>query len=136
MSDFRRVTDDFTTAPQISVADVAEAARLGFTTIINNRPDGEDPDAPQSAEIAAAAKAAGLAYVHIPVRGGPGPAEVEAVKQAIDAADGPVLAFCRSGTRSIVTWSIGQATCGAMSRGELTDLGRAAGYDLSGVLGG
>ena len=82
MSDFRRVTDDFTTAPQISVADVAEAARLGFTTIINNRPDGEDPDAPQSAEIAAAAKAAGLAYVHIPVVGGPGPAEVEAVKQA------------------------------------------------------
>jgi len=136
MSDFRRVTDDFSTAPQISVADVAEAARQGFTTIINNRPDGEDPDAPQSADIAAAAKAAGLNYIHIPVRGGPGPAEVEAVKQVIDAADGPVLAFCRSGTRSIVTWAIGQATSGAMSRGELTDLGRAAGYDLSGVLGG
>jgi uncharacterized protein (TIGR01244 family) len=136
MSDFRRVTDDFSTAPQISVADVAEAARLGFTTIINNRPDGEDPDAPQSADIAAAAKAAGLNYVHIPVRGGPGPAEVEAMKAAIDQAEGPVLAFCRSGTRSIVTWSIGQATSGAMSRGELTDLGRAAGYDLSGVLGG
>jgi uncharacterized protein (TIGR01244 family) len=136
MSDFRRVTDDFSTAPQISVADVAEAARLGFTTIINNRPDGEDPDAPQSADIAAAAKAAGLNYVHIPVRGGPGPAEVEAMKAAIDQAEGPALAFCRSGTRSIVTWSIGQATSGAMSRGELTDLGRAAGYDLSGVLGG
>ena len=136
MSDFRRVTDDFSTAPQISVADVAEAARLGFTTIINNRPDGEDPDAPQSADIAAAAKAAGLNYVHIPVRGVPGPAEVEAMKAAIDQAEGPALAFCRSGTRSIVTWSIGQATSGAMSRGELTDLGRAAGYDLSGVLGG
>ncbi len=46
MSDFRRVTEDFSTAPQISVADVAEAARLGFRTIINNRPDGEDPSAP------------------------------------------------------------------------------------------
>ncbi len=136
MSDFRRVTDDFSTAPQISVADVAEAARLGFKTIINNRPDGEDPSAPQSADIEAAAKAAGLGYVHIPVRGGPGPAEVEAVKAVIDNAEGPVLAYCRSGTRSIVTWSIGQATSGAMSRGELTDLGRAAGYDLSGVLGG
>jgi uncharacterized protein (TIGR01244 family) len=136
MSDFRRVTDDFSTAPQISVADVAEAARLGFKTIINNRPDGEDPDAPQSADIEAAARAAGLDYVHIPVRGGPGPAEVEAVKEVVDNAGGPVLAFCRSGTRSIVTWSIGQATSGAMSRGELTDLGRAAGYDLSGVLGG
>ena len=136
MSDFRRVTDDFSTAPQISVADVAEAARLGFTTIINNRPDGEDPDAPQSADIEAAAKAAGLTYVHIPVRGGPGPAEVEAVKHVVDGAEGPVLAFCRSGTRSIVTWSIGQATSGAMNRGELTALGRAAGHDLSGMLGG
>jgi uncharacterized protein (TIGR01244 family) len=47
-----------------------------------------------------------------------------------------VLAFCRSGTRSITTWSIGQAMSGAMSRGELVSLGRAAGYDLSGVLGG
>ena len=136
MSDFRRVTDDFSTAPQISVADVAEAARQGFTTIINNRPDGEDPDAPQGAEIEAAAKAAGLAYVHIPVRGGPGPAEAEAMLRAIDAAEGPVLAYCRSGTRSITTWSIGQAMSGAMSRGELVSLGRAAGYDLSGVLGG
>jgi uncharacterized protein (TIGR01244 family) len=136
MTSFRRVTDDITVSPQITVADVDEAARQGFRTIINNRPDGEDPDAPQSADIEAAAKAAGLNYVHIPVRGGPGPAEVEAVKEVVDNADGPVLAFCRSGTRSIVTWSIGQATSGAMSRGELTDLGRAAGYDLSGVLGG
>jgi uncharacterized protein (TIGR01244 family) len=136
MSDFRRVTDDFSTAPQISVADVAEAARLGFTTIINNRPDGEDPAQPASAEIEAAAKAAGLAYAFVPVRGGPGPAEVEAVREIVDAAEGPVLAFCRSGTRSITTWSIGQAQSGAMSRGELVSLGRQAGYDLSGVLGG
>jgi uncharacterized protein (TIGR01244 family) len=61
---------------------------------------------------------------------------VEAVREVVDAADGPVLAFCRSGTRSIVTWSIGQATSGAMERGELVSLGREAGYDLSGVLGG
>jgi uncharacterized protein (TIGR01244 family) len=136
MSDFRRVTDDLSVAPQISVADVAEAKRQGFTTIINNRPDGEDPDAAQSAEIEAAAHAAGLEYAHIPVRGSPGPAEVEAVRQAVDAAAGPVLAYCRSGTRSITTWSIGQAMSGARTRGELVSLGREAGYDLSGVLGG
>ncbi|MEW5684831.1 MAG: TIGR01244 family sulfur transferase [Pseudomonadota bacterium] len=136
MSDFRRVTDDFTTAPQISVADVAEAARLGFRTIINNRPDGEQPDQPTSAEIAAAAESAGLAYHHVPVVGGPTPDQVETVQQIIAEAEAPVLAFCRSGTRSIVTWSIGQATSGAMPRGELVSLGRAAGYDLSGVLGG
>jgi uncharacterized protein (TIGR01244 family) len=136
MSDFRRVTDEFTTAPQISVADVAEAARQGFRTIINNRPDGEQPDQPASAEIEAAAKAAGLAYHHVPVVGGPTPDQVEAVKQIIADAEAPVLAFCRSGTRSIVTWSIGQAMSGAMPRGELVSLGRQAGYDLSGVLGG
>ena len=136
MSDFRRVTDDFATAPQISVADVAEAARQGFRTIINNRPDGEAPDQPTSAEMEAAARAAGLDYVHIPISGGPTPAQVEAERQVVAAAEGPILAFCRSGTRSIVTWSIGQAMSGAMDRGELVRLGRNAGYDLSGVLGG
>ena len=136
MTDFRHVTDDLSVAPQIGVADVAEAKRMGFTTIINNRPDGEDPSQPPGAEIEAAAKAAGLTYVHIPVRGAPGPAEVEAVRQVVDAAEGPVLAFCRSGTRSITTWSIGQAMSGARTRGELVSLGREAGYDLSGVLGG
>ena len=136
MSHFRRVTDELSVAPQIAVADVAEAKRQGFTTIINNRPDGEDPAQPASAEIEAAAKAEGLAYFHIPVRGAPGPAEVEAERRVIEAAEGPVLAFCRSGTRSIVTWSIGEAMAGARSRGELVSLGREAGYDLSGVLGG
>ncbi|HEY2659307.1 MAG TPA: TIGR01244 family sulfur transferase [Caulobacteraceae bacterium] len=135
MADFRKVTDDFTVAPQIAPGDLAEAAKLGFTLVINNRPDGEQPGQPTSAEMEAAARAAGLDYVHIPVMGGPGPAQVEAVRQAVDAASGPVLAFCRSGTRSIVTWSIGQASSGARPRDELKQLGQAAGYDLSGVLG-
>jgi uncharacterized protein (TIGR01244 family) len=50
--------------------------------------------------------------------------------------EGPVLAFCRSGTRSIVTWSLAEATSGHRSRDELIGLGRQAGYDLTGVLGG
>jgi uncharacterized protein (TIGR01244 family) len=136
MADFRRVTDDFTTAPQISVADVEEAARQGFKTIINNRPDGEEPTQPRSAEIEAAAKAAGLAYFHIPVVGAPTPQQVETTQTVLQDAAEPVLAFCRSGTRSIVTWSLSQATSGARDRGELVSLGRAAGYDLSNVLGG
>lgn len=136
MTDFRRVTDDFSVSPQIGVAEVAEAKARGFTTIINNRPDDEAPDQPSSSEIEAAARAAGLAYLHVPVRGMPGPAEVEAVRAAVAAADGPVLAFCRSGTRSINTWSLGQAQSGARSSGELVSLGRDAGYDLSGLLGG
>lgn len=135
MSDFRRVTDEFTTAPQISLDDLAEAARLGFRTVINNRPDGEAPDQPSSAQMEAAAGAAGLAYHHIPVTGGPTPAQVEQTRALLETAEGPILAFCRSGTRSIVTWSLAQATSGARHRDELVGLGRAAGYDLSGVLG-
>jgi uncharacterized protein (TIGR01244 family) len=135
MSDFRRVTEDLSVAPQISVADVEEAARAGFKTLINNRPDGEDPSQPSGHEIEAAARAAGLAYFHIPVRGGPTPEQVETTQRVIENGDKPVLAFCRSGTRSIVTWSISQAQSGARDRGELVELGRQAGYDLSGVLG-
>lgn len=135
MSDFRRVTDDFSTAPQISLADVAEAARQGFRTLISNRPDGEEPGQPSAAEFAAAAEAAGLAFHHIPVRGGPTPEQVEQTQTVLQEAETPVLAFCRSGTRSIVTWSLCQAMSGARERGELVSLGRQAGYDLSGVLG-
>jgi uncharacterized protein (TIGR01244 family) len=135
MADFRRVTDHLSVAPQITVAEVAEAKAAGFTTLINNRPDGEEPGQPASAAIEAAARAAGLGYVHIPVRGMPGPAEVAAQRDAIAAAEGPVLAFCRSGTRSITTWSLGQAESGGVTRSELVSLGRDAGYDLSGALG-
>ena len=136
MSDFRRVTEDLSVAPQISVDDVAEAARQGFRTIVNNRPEGEDPSQPSGREIEAAAQAAGLAYVAIPIRGGPTPEQVETTARLMAEADKPVLAFCRSGTRSIVTWSVAQASTGARGRDELIELGRQAGYDLSGVLGG
>jgi len=136
MTQFRRVTDQYSVSPQISVAEVDEAARQGFRLIVNNRPDGEDPTQPSGHEIEAAASAAGLAYVHIPVRGGPSREQVETQRQVIADADGPTLAFCRSGTRSIVTWAIGEALSGARTRDELVRLGRDAGYDLSGVLPG
>ena len=133
MADIRFVTPNFAVAPQLDPDDMAEAARLGFKLVINNRPDGEAPDQPTAAAMEQAAMTAGLGYVHIPVRGGPGADQVRAVRDAIDGAPGPVLAFCRSGTRSIITWSLGQAEGGASSR-DLIDLGRQAGYDLSGVL--
>lgn len=135
MADIRRVSEDFAVAPQIAPQDMAEVAAQGFKLVINNRPDGEAPDQPSSAQMQAAAEAAGLAYLHIPVVGGPQRAQVDAVHEAVAQAGGPVFAFCRSGTRSIVTWSIGQALAGDRSREELIRLGAAAGYDLSGVLG-
>ena len=135
MADFRKVTDDFSVAPQIDLADLPRAAAEGFKLVINNRPDGETPDQPSSAEVEAAAKAAGLDYAYIPVRGGPTPEQVQQENAVIAEAPGPILAFCRSGTRSIVTWALGQAELGKIPREELVDLGADAGYDLSGVLG-
>ena len=135
MTEFRKVTDGFSVAPQIEISDIARARTEGFVLVINNRPDGEQPDQPTSAQMEAAAKAAGIAYVHIPVRGGPTPEQVEIEQQLLADTEGPVLAYCRSGTRSIVTWSIGQAQTGEHSRQRLIELGAGAGYDLSGVLG-
>ena len=134
MTEFRRVTDQLSVSPQIGLDDLAAAAAQGFTLVINNRPDGEDPSQPPSAVVEAAARAAGLDYAHIPVRGQPTPEQVEEERAILEAAEGPVLAFCRSGTRSIVTWSLGEAQAGARSRDELVRLGAEAGYDLSGVL--
>ena len=136
MTDFRDVTDDFSVSPQIAPEDVATAAAQGFVLIINNRPDGEQPGQPTSAQIEAQAKANGLAYAHIPFAGRPTAEQAKAVRDLAAAAGGRVLAFCRSGTRSITAWSIGQALSGDRDRGELLSLGAEAGYDLSGALGG
>jgi uncharacterized protein (TIGR01244 family) len=136
MSQFRRVTDQLSVSPQITLADVEEAARQGFRLIVNNRPDGEEPSQTPGREIEAAATAAGLAYVHIPVHGGPAREQVETERRVLAEADGPALAYCRSGTRSIVTWAIGELMSGARTRDELVELGRQAGYDLSNVLPG
>jgi uncharacterized protein (TIGR01244 family) len=133
MTQFRRVTDEISVSPQIALADLPEAAAQGFKLVLNKRPDGEEPGQPTSAEMEAAAKAAGLGYVHIPVRGAPTPDQVEANYRAVEGAGGPVLAFCRSGTRSIVTWSLGEFQADSRSRDELVALGAQAGYDLSGA---
>jgi uncharacterized protein (TIGR01244 family) len=135
MPDIRSVTPDFAVAPQISPEDMAELAAAGFKRVISNRPDAEVPPALASAIMEAAAKAAGLDYVHVPIVGMPSAAAVETIFAAVQSAGGPVLAYCRSGTRSITAWAIGQAEHGGAEPQELIALGRDAGYDLSGVLG-
>ena len=134
MTPFRSVVPGIAVAPQIQPEDAARAAGDGYTRIVNHRPDGEEPGQPTSAEIEAAAKAAGLAYVHVPVRGMPTAEQVDLVAAAVAAAEGPTLLFCRSGTRSIITWSLGEVAQGG-DRADLAAKGAAAGYDLSGVMG-
>jgi len=133
MTEFRHVTDAFSVAYQLTPEDMKAAAARGFKLVINNRPDGEDPAQTPGAEMQAAAEAAGLAYVYLPVVGRPSRETAEAERDAIDSAGGPVLAYCRTGTRSINTWALGQALEGA-DPSELVRLGRTAGYDLSAIL--
>lgn len=102
-----------------------------MTLIVNNRPDGEEPDQPLSAEIEAAARSAGLAYRHVPVAAGFPPAAVEAMRAALD--EGPILAFCRSGTRSTCLWALARAASGA-DPATLLAQAAAAGYDLRPLL--
>ncbi|MDB5460406.1 MAG: hypothetical protein JWO72_2147 [Caulobacteraceae bacterium] len=135
MTDFRKVTDEFSVAPQIEPGDIAQAAKQGFVLVINNRPDDEQPGQPSSAQMEAEARKAGIEYAHVPVRGMPTQDQIDQVQTLVERAPGPALAFCRSGTRSIVTWSLGQSQAGLRSPQALIQLGQDAGYDLSQVLG-
>ncbi len=113
---------------QIGPQDMPVVAALGVTTIVNNRPDGEEPGQPSNAEIEAAARAAGIAWHHIPVAGGFSRAQVDALAEAMEAP-GEALLFCRSGTRSTYLWALARATRGADPQ-LLADQAAAAGYDL------
>ena len=135
MPDFRSLSDSVYASPQITPEQIEDAATLGVTMIINNRPDGEEPGQPEGASIEEAARAAGLAYAAIPVSGaGLGMPQVEAMADALAAAEGKVLAYCRSGTRSTFLWSLAQAKAGQQPE-TIAEAARSAGYDVSPVYG-
>jgi uncharacterized protein (TIGR01244 family) len=133
MSQFRKVTDRFSVSPQITAEEARAAADAGFALIIQNRPEAETEGQPHGAEIEAAARAGGADYLFLPVVGRPTPEQAKAQAEAVAAAKGPVLAFCRSGTRSVTAWAMGEAA-GGRNREELVRLAAAAGYDLTPVL--
>ncbi len=128
---FRQLTPDLFVAPQITTDSVAEAAAQGVTLIINNRPEDESDDQTPGPEIEAAAKAAGLGYVAIPVtHAGFSEWQLEAMIEALRENDGKVLAYCRSGTRSTLLWSLAQAR-GGTHPAEIAERAAAAGYDVA-----
>ena len=98
----RQIADTVCVAPQLTPDAMAELARLGFKSVINNRPDFEHgPDQPTSAAVEAAALAAGLQYRHLPVDGGwQSPEQIAAFAVLLKELPAPVLVFCRSGARS------------------------------------
>ena len=129
----RPLDDKTMIAGQISPQEVPELGRHGVTMIVNNRPDGEDEGQPLAADIEAAAEQAGIAYRHVPIRRGIGPADVDAMQEAIrECGDGKLLAFCRTGNRSGLAWAVARAEDGA-SREELEAYAAKAGIDLGPV---
>jgi uncharacterized protein (TIGR01244 family) len=129
----RRIDDHVSVAPQITPAEVLELAHAGFAEIVNNRPDDEEGGQPSGAAIAAAAAEAGIAYRAIPVtHAGFSGNQVEAMAQALASAAGPVLAYCRSGTRSAHLWALARARMGE-EPASLVAKAAAAGYDISGI---
>jgi uncharacterized protein (TIGR01244 family) len=126
----KRLDDRVFVAGQIGPEDLPAIKAAGVTAIINNRPDGEEPGQPSTAEIAAAAQAAGLSYRHVPMAGGLDAALVQEMADALAETDGPLLAYCRSGTRSAYLWALAESQRG-VGGDELMRKAAAAGYDLS-----
>ncbi|OYX61586.1 MAG: TIGR01244 family protein [Novosphingobium sp. 32-60-15] len=129
---FRKIDDKTYASPQITLAEVAYAKALGIGLIINNRPEDESDDQVPGPDIEAAAHEAGLAYVAIPVtHAGFSMTQVEAMQQALaQAGDAPVLAYCRSGTRSTLLWALAQAKAG-VSPDAIAAKAAGAGYDIA-----
>jgi uncharacterized protein (TIGR01244 family) len=129
---FIPITTTVSVAPQIAPEDVAQAAAQGFRTIVNNRPDGESFDQPAGAEIAAACQAQGIDYIEIPIdHTGFSMEQVDAMAAALD--NGPVLAFCRSGTRSCNLWALAAAKAGG-DPAEIVAAAGQGGYNVNSLM--
>jgi uncharacterized protein (TIGR01244 family) len=128
------LTDRIYVAPQISTAAVSQAADLGVSLIVNNRPEGESPDQTPGDVIEAAARAAGLTYAAIPVtHAGFAPWQLDALDDVLARnGNGKALLYCRSGTRSTLLWALARARAGDDVEA-LGQTARAAGYDISPV---
>ena len=132
---FRKLSDQVWASPQISIDDVEAAAAQGIRAIVNNRPEGESDDQTPGEVIAAAAAAAGLEYRAIPVsHAGFSQAQVTAMAEALETSPGPVLVYCRSGTRSTLLWALARASRGD-SPETLATQAASAGYDLAPIRG-
>jgi uncharacterized protein (TIGR01244 family) len=126
-----KLTTGMFVAPQIRVDAIADAAALGVTLVVNNRPEHESDDQTPGAEIEAAARVAGMDYVAIPVtHSGFSEPQVKAMADALQGAKGGVLAYCRSGTRSTLLWALAEASQGG-DPDALTNMAAKAGYDVS-----
>lgn len=127
--DVRTITPNVSVSDQITPDDIAAIRAMGFKAIVGNRPDGEEPGQPDWAEIEEAAEAAGLKTAFIPITPGRmGDDQALAFREAVTGFDKPVLAYCRTGTRSSQLWAL--AARDRLSADEVIRMAATAGYDL------
>lgn len=132
--EIRQVAEGFAVSPQLSPDDIKALADEGFRSLLCNRPDGEAPDQPTVAEIKAAAEQHGLAFRNVPVISGQlTPADIASFSSALDEMDKPIVAYCRTGTRSIQLWALAEGIRG-LPANEILAAGKQAGYDLEPVV--
>lgn len=132
--DIRPITDGYAVTPQIAPEDAAAIAAAGFRTVICNRPDGENPPELQAEAVGRAVEAAGLKFAVLPLTHQTmTPENIAAQRALIEGSDGPVLAYCASGTRCTVIWALGQA--GSRPAEEIIATAAKAGYDIAGLAG-
>ncbi len=130
----REISEDYAVDGQVLPSDMQAIADLGFKFVINNRPDGEEAGQALEADLRSAAEAAGLSYRFIPMTmPSLTPELVADHNAAIESADGPVFAFCRSGTRSTILWALTQVCFHGRSIAEVSSAAAAQGYDLAAV---
>jgi len=130
----KQVVDGFAVSEQIKADELAELAEQGFRSIICNRPDGEGPDQPTVAEIKAGAEAWKLEFRNIPVISGQlTPGDISAMTAALEEMPKPILAYCRTGTRSIQLWALAEGVSGR-SPEDILEAGTRTGYDLTPVV--
>lgn len=130
--ELKEISPKFAVSPQIAVSDMAAIKAAGYRAIICNRPNGEGADQPSFEEIEAAAKAEGIDARYVPVQSGMVTDEdVSAFSQALTEVQRPVLAYCRTGTRSATLWSLHEAKKRPVP--EILAMTKAAGYDMNGV---
>ena len=128
------VSETFAVSPQIRPEEMRDVASAGYRTVICNRPDGEEPGQPSAASMREAAEEAGLVFHHIPVSGGEFPPDaIRAFARVREKADGKVIAYCRTGTRSITLDAL--ANTANETADQRIERARRAGYDLSGLRG-
>jgi sulfide:quinone oxidoreductase len=130
--DLKKINDQLSVSEQISPQQVAEIARAGFRSVICNRPDGESQDQPSHQDIQAACQAHGLVFRHLPADTGK-VLDSHGIEfgQLMSELPGPVLAYCRSGTRSTTMWALSQAP--HLTPAQIIDTAAQAGYDMRGL---